>query len=165
MRKRIYTVVGLLTLVALSCAREKPPLDVHEVLGSTPEELQARWGDPHQNVEDPGVSWKYGHMLWLDVRDTGVRVWVVIRRGKASYVSYRFEAMEPFDELAAFRMIGVEVPDAEPQLMTTPGARRWEPFEDYDKMTLNPHTKFISIGSDPIRLTNEQAAELGLEMK
>ena len=84
--------------------------------------------------------------------DTGVRVFVVIKGGEASYVTYRFEEMDPFDEDEAFRMIGAERPQAEPQTMTTPGARRWRPYGPYEKLTINPRTKFISVGSDPVRV-------------
>ena len=33
--------------------------------------------------------------------------------------------------------------------MTTPGAKRWRPYGRYDKLTLNPRTRFISSGPTP----------------
>ena len=149
------TVTALALVLGVSCSREPPPLDVHRVLGRSEAELIERWGEPWQHVE--ASEGRYGHLLWQDVLDTGVRVFVVIKGGQASYVSYRFEGMDPFDEDEALRMIGVERPDAEPQTMTTPGAKRWRPFEAYDKLTLNPRTRFISVGSDPVRVKAGEA--------
>ena len=146
-------------ILGVSCSREPTPLDVHEVLGKSEAELIERWGEPMQHVQASGA--RFGHLLWKDVLNTGVRVFVVIKEGAASYVSYRFEEMRPFDEDEALRMIGVERPDAEPQTMTTPGAKRWQPFEAYEKLTLNPRTRFISVGSDPVRIRADQAGESG----
>ena len=145
-------VALLITLLILdvSCSREPAPLDMHEILGRGEAELIERWGEPRQHV--PASEGRFGHLLWEDVLDTGVRVFVVIKGGEASYVTYRFEEMDPFDEDEAFRMIGAERPQAEPQTMTTPGARRWRPYGPYEKLTINPRTKFISVGSDPVRV-------------
>lgn len=157
---RIALAVTVLVL-GVSCSREPPPLDVHEVLGTSEADLIERWGEPWQSVE--ASEGRFGHLLWQDVLDTGVRVFVVIKGGEASYVSYRFERMDPFDEEEALRMIGVEAPDAEPQTMTTPGAKRWRPFGNYDKLTLNPRTRFISVGSDPVRIKAGEAEGSGPE--
>ena len=146
---RVAPAIAVLFLV-VSCSREPAPLDVHEILGRSAAELIERWGEPGQHV--PASEGRFGHLLWVDVLDTGVRVFVVIKGGEVSYVSYRFEEMDPFDEDEALRLIGAERPDAEPQTMTTPGARRWRPYGPYEKLTLNPRTRFISVGSDPVRV-------------
>ena len=143
------TLAVTVSMLGVSCSREPPPLDVHEVLGRSEAELIERWGEPRQHVQASGG--RFGHLLWEDVLDTGVRVFVVIKGGEVSYVTYRFEEMDPFDEDEALRLIGAERPDADPQTMTTPGARRWRPYGPYEKLTLNPRTRFISVGSDPVR--------------
>ena len=136
-------------ILGVSCSREPAPLDLNEILGRGEAELIERWGEPKQHV--PASEGRFGHLLGEDVLDTGVRVFVVIKGEEASYVTYRFEEMDPFDEDEALRMIGAE-PEAEPQTMTTPGARRWRPYGPYEKLTMNPRTKFISVGSDPVRV-------------
>ena len=155
-------VISVLVL-GVSCSREPMPLDVHEVLGRSEADLIERWGEPWQRVQ--ASEGRFGHLLWQDVLGTGVRVFVVIKEGEASYVSYRFEEMDPFDEEEALRMIGAERPDAEPQTMTTPGAKRWRPYGPYDKLTLNPRTRFISVGSDPVRIKAGEAEGSGSDVE
>lgn len=155
---RVALTITVLIL-GVSCSREPAPLDMHEVLGRSEAELIERWGEPRQHV--PASEGRFGHLLWEDVLDTGVRIFVVIKGGEVTYVSYRFEEMDPFDEDEAFRLIGAEWPDAEPQTMTTPGARRWRPYGPYEKLTLNPRTRFISVGSDPVRTKVGEAERPG----
>ena len=129
----------------LSCApkkKESPPLDAYEILGSTAEKLIERLGPPTQYSEGRLIRWKNSH---------GVRVFARITHGKVSYVAYTFEEMEPFDEARAFAMIGVEPPKEGGENIGETRARRWSPFGKYEKLTLSPRTKLISIGKDPVR--------------
>jgi hypothetical protein len=60
--------------------------------------------------------------------------------------------MEPFDEGKAFEMIGVEAPEEGWKYVAGTKARRWSPFREYEKLTISPKTKVISIGTDPLRV-------------
>ena len=141
-------LVAVVLLGSLSCAGRKHPLDVHTVLGRSPEELIERWGEPRQYREDPGVGEKYGFALWTNLM--GARVFIVIKRGRVTWVTYRFEDMKPFDETEAFRIIHVKSPTDEPEYMPgDEGAKRWEPFEKYGKMVVSPPTKLVAVGWDP----------------
>jgi hypothetical protein len=106
------------------------------------------------------VGEKYGFALWPDLM--GVRVFIVIKRGKVTWVTYRFENLETFDEAKAFRIINVEPPAEEPKLF--PGeeeAKRWEPFEKYGKMTVSPAIEMVAVGWDLRLSVEETMAALG----
>lgn len=151
--KRLSLLGTLLILSA--CGRQQGPLDLESVLGHRPDELIERWGEPTQHHPDPGVPGKFGFATWENVE--GVRVFVVFTRGKVSWVTYRFEAMEPFDAAAAFEMIGVSPdPGEATDLPSEPGAKRWEPFGQWRRLTINPASKLIAAGRDPLRIPPEQ---------
>lgn len=149
-------VCGLLVL--LSCSKEKKGdetlsgarskrgektfLDVHAILGSTPEELMERFGEPKPYIpEREGAS--DGYMTWKDLY--GVRVFAVIRDGRCAYVHYQFNEMDPFDEEAAFGIVGIERPEHEPELIPQSEAKKWKPFEHYDRLTVSPKTKGVAV--------------------
>lgn len=144
-------------ILTMSCAPEKR-LDAHALLGRTPAALQARLGEPKQHREE--IEDRMGVMNWTDVE--GVKVFAAIKKGKAIYITYNFISMDTFDEAAAFRTIGVKRPEAEPEKLSKSNARRWQPFETYDRLTINPDTKLISIGSHPFAdLPEEQGPVAG----
>lgn len=139
-------LAGLALLVATSCGLEpKPLLSAHKLIGGTPEELVERLGEPKVNRQERGPH--FGALRWADL--DGVEVMVVIQSGKGTYASYQFQGMEPFDEGAALARIDVRLPASEPQELGDGGARRWEPCGDFERLTINPGTKLISIGSHP----------------
>jgi len=131
-------------LAALSCS-SKPEtlLQVERLIGGTPEELITRLGEPKQNRAE--TEGDFGFLSWPDIE--GTQVLVVVKGGKGVYVSYRFVGMETFDRDAALALIGVEEPDAEPQPVAGSRAQRWQPFGEYERMTINPDTRLISVGS------------------
>ena len=155
MKKMVF--FAIVAVLGISCAREEKPLDVHAVLGRSPEDLIERWGEPKQYKKDPGVGEKYGFALWPDI--AGVRVFIAVKRGQVTWVTYRFEHMEPFDEAEAFRIINVEPPADEPvHKPGEEGTKRWKPFGKYGKygkMTVSPAIKFVGVGWD-IRLPMEK---------
>ena len=130
--------------LGLACAPEKP-LDAHALLASTPAAVQARLGEPKQYREE--TARRMGFMRWEDVG--GVKLFAAIKQGKIVYVTYNFAAMTPFDEAAAFRTIGLDPPDNEPQKIDNSEAKRWRPFGKYARLTVNPATKLISVGAHP----------------
>ena len=137
-------------LASGSCAREEErPLDVHRVLGSSFEEVSERWGKPEQYTADPMVPEGHGYGSWPNVM--GARITAFSRMGKIIWVTYRFPDMEPWDEAEAFRLVNVDPPqDQARHLSSTPGAKRWSPFEQYQKLTVSPVTKMVAIGHDPM---------------
>ena len=130
--------------LGLACAPEKP-LDAHALLASTPAAVQVRLGEPKQYREE--TERRMGFMRWEDVG--GVKLFAAIKQGKIVYVTYNFAALEPFDEAAAFRTIGLDPPDDEPQKIDKSEAKRWRPFGKYARLTVNPATKLISVGAHP----------------
>ena len=136
--------VVLLVLAAgfYACGQEETLLDAHRLLGSTPAQLTARLGETGQSREE--TERVPGFMTWRNI--DGVRVHVVIQRGQAIYVAYTF-VDPPFDEDEALRLIGVVRPKAEPQRIGVE-ARRWRPFGKYEKLTINPATRVVSLGNE-----------------
>jgi hypothetical protein len=146
--KSIKIAIFSWTLLAvLSCsAKPETLLQVERLLGGTPEELIARLGEPKQNRAE--TEGDFGFLSWPDIE--GTQVLVVVKEGKGVYVSYRFVGMEAFDQAAALALIGVEEPDADPKPVAGSQAQRWQPFGEYERMTINPDTRLISVGSHPI---------------
>ena len=155
--RSLPVVCSLSFLLVFSCSQKKDAsgdkpgvrdksaaetyLDVHFVLDSTPEELIERFGEPTSyNPEREGIL---GNLLWKDV--SGVRVLAVIKDGQCAYVHYTFKELEPFDENEALQIVGIERPEYEPQLFSKKGAKRWQPFEQYERLTVSPRVKGVSV--------------------
>ena len=120
-------------------------LDVHRILGSTPDALIQRFGEPKPYIrEREGV---FGNITWKDLY--GVRVFTVIIDGKCAYVHYTFNELEPFDEQEAFQIVGIVRPKHEPQLIPHSEAKRWKPFEQYERLTVNPKRKSVAVRAYP----------------
>lgn len=142
---RVILLCGL--VAGLSCApRPEPLLGADQLLGSTPEQLSARLGEPLMHSEENPNH--YGAMRWTDIE--GVDLLVIVKGGVGTYVSYHFTGMESFDEAAALDRIGVEPPDAAPVAVPDSRAQRWQPCGEYERLTINPDTKLVSIGSHPL---------------
>ena len=139
-----FCPLATVLLLGTACAPEKP-LDAHALLASTPAAVQARLGEPKQYREE--TEKRMGFMRWEDVG--GVKLFAAIKKGKIVYVTYNFAAMEPFDEAEAFRTIGLDPPQNEPEEIDKSQAKRWRPFGKYARLTVNPATKLISIGAHP----------------
>ena len=139
-----FCPLATVLLLGTACAPENP-LDAHALLASTPAAVQARLGEPKQYREE--TEKRMGFMRWEDVG--GVKLFAAIKKGKIVYVTYNFAAMEPFDEAEAFRTIGLDPPQNEPEEIDKSQAKRWRPFGKYARLTVNPATKLISIGAHP----------------
>ncbi len=139
----------LLLCAAVACGGEKTDLNVHQLLDRTPEGLKARLGEPDISTKR---SEKVTTLQWRDADGDSTWVYVDLIYGYSCYVTYTFKLMEPFDEREALRRIGIDPPAEEPETEWENGAKRWRPFGDYDRLTLNPVTKAVSvslIGSEP----------------
>jgi len=139
---RIWPGILVLLVLTLGCSKKEPQLlDVAEVYGRTVAELTARFGEPDVLIPKSGdrttVQWKSLLGTW---------VYVAAREDTARYITYNFKGMEPFDPEEAFRRIGMEPPDEEPEHEWDNGAKRWLPFREYDKLTINPQIKAITVG-------------------
>lgn len=150
---------ALLGLVCggLACTpKPETRLQADRLIGSTPEELIDRLGEPkEERAETPG---SFGFLSWTGIE--GVHVLVLFREGKGCYVSYQFKDMAPFDEQKALALIGVELPDQPPEEVPNSRAKRWQPFGSYERLTINPDTRLISVGAHPSSLVDRQAGEV-----
>jgi hypothetical protein len=55
----------------------------------------------------------------------------------------------------------MEVPDAAPEQMPRSRAKRWMPFGPFERLTVNPDTKLISVGTHPSFRVKSGDEELG----
>jgi len=130
-------------LKATRNAEGKTYLDVHFVLGSSLDELIARFGEPDAYRPQLGNQ-PYGNIKWNDLK--GVKVFAIINDSTCAYVNYWFHTMDPFDETEAFRIIGVERPEDEPTVsVLKTGVTKWYPFEQFHHMTVSSQTQNVSI--------------------
>jgi len=54
------------------------------------------------------------------------------------------------DEAEALAMAGIERPEEEPTLIEQSTAVRWDDYEGYGRLTINPLTKLVSVGRVPV---------------
>ena len=130
-------------LKAAKRAEGETYLDVHFVLGSSLDELIARFGEPDAYRPQLGDQ-PYGNIKWNDLK--GVKLFAITKDSTCAYVNYSFEAMDPFDEKRAFEIIGVERPEEEPTVSVfKTGVTKWYPFEQYHHMTVSSQLKNVTI--------------------
>lgn len=138
-RGAIFLLMGIL----FACGKEENQLlDLQQILERTDEELQKQLGAPDFSfVRSERVS----TMQWRDADGDSTWVYVDLVHGKAAYVTYSFKKLIPFDAAAALRRIGLQVPQQEPETVWENGAQRWKPFGKYQRLTVNPVTRTVSI--------------------
>lgn len=133
-------------IAALKAAKKvegKTYLDVHFVLGASVDELVARFGEPDAYRPQLGNQ-PHGNIKWNDLK--GVKLFAVTKDSTCAYVNYAFNAMDPFDEQEALKLIGVERPDGEPTVSVfKTGVTKWFPFEHYHHMTVSAQQRNVSI--------------------
>ena len=156
-----WAVLGILVvaLVSGSCSQDKQ-LDAHRVLGSSLEQMIERWGEPERYTPDPERQKGHGFAGWSDV--LGVKLTAFSLKGKIIRVTYRFRNMDPFDEVEAFNLINVDPDPDEVNHLTSPGAKRWTPFEDYQKLTVSPASKMVAVGNDPMHRVHPDRPEVAV---
>jgi hypothetical protein len=151
-----FAIGACAALLMVSCAPEKPPLYYRELLGSGPNALIERLGEPdRRRREKPEM---HGFMTWNDFRETGVRAMVMIKKSRVTYVAYTFRGMKEFDEGEALALIGLSKPGEEPHRFDGSRAVIWRPFEEYDKLVMNPDTRLIGVGNK-LAINNEIATD------
>ena len=125
-------------------------LDVHFVLGSSTEELIERFGEPVQYRLQQGDQ-PFGFARWNDLQN--VKVFAVIKDGACAYVNYDFNEMDPFEETAAFKIIGIERPEEDPTVSVPESeVDKWYPFEQYDRLTVNRKLKRVGVRAYPFEM-------------
>ena len=152
-------VILVVALVSGSCSQDKQ-LDAHRVLGSSLEQMIERWGEPERYTPDPERQKGHGFAGWSDV--LGVKITAFSRMGKIIWVTYRFRNMDPFDEVEAFNLINVDPDPDEVNHLTSPGAKRWTPFEDYQKLPVSPASKMVAVGNDPMHRVHPDRPEVAV---
>lgn len=162
MRNLRAAVPALLSAVIAigSCSpREEGLLQARRALGSSLQEAIDRWGEPEHYTPDPLMESGHGFASWPDV--AGARITAFSRMGRIIWVTYRFHRMDPFDEAEAFRLVGVDPDPKQARHLRSPGAKRWSPFGEYQKLTVSPATRMVAIGRDP--MNRVQASELSTD--
>ena len=142
---RWSAIVPMLWAVWACSPEPRPLLSAHELIGSTPEQIIERLGEPRLNRPERGPH--FGALRWADLE--GVEVMVIVKGGVGSYVSYQFVAMDPFDEAAALARVDVEPPNEEPRILAGGQARRWEPCGPFARLTVSLETRLVSVGPHP----------------
>ena len=129
-----------------ACGREEVPLlAVHQILNKTGAALKERLGEPDFDFVR---SAKVTTLQWRDADGDSTWVYVDLIHDNASYVTYTFKKMDPFDTAEALRRIGLSVPEQEPEQVWENGSKRWKPFGQYDRLVVNPVTKLVTVSLD-----------------
>lgn len=129
-----------------ACGREEVPLlAVHQILNKTGETLKERLGEPDFDFVR---SAKVTTLQWRDADGDSTWVYVDLIHDNASYVTYTFKKMDPFDTAEALRRIGLSVPEQEPEHVWENGSKRWKPFGQYHRLVVNPVTKLVTVSLD-----------------
>ena len=116
-------------------------VETAQLLDRTGDELKEMLGEPDNfKIE---TSNNPGYLTWKDVQ--GIKIFVVLNKGISLYVTYQFSEDEDFHEEEALRMVGLERPEVPPREIAP--AKRWEPYGKYDRLTINPDTRLVSVGS------------------
>ena len=129
-----------------ACGREEVPLlAVHQILNKTGAALKERLGEPDFDFVR---SEKVTTLQWRDADGDSTWVYVDLIHDNASYVTYTFKKMDPFDTAEALRRIGLSVPEQEPEQVWENGSKRWKPFGQYHRLVVNPVTKLVTVSLD-----------------
>ncbi len=130
----------------VACDQEEvPQLAVQQILHKTEQTLKERLGEPDFDFVR---SEKITTLQWRDADGDSTWVYVDLIHGSASYVTYTFKKMDPFDTAEALRRIGLSVPEQEPEQVWENGSKRWKPFGQYHRLVVNPVTKLVTVSLD-----------------
>ena len=139
---RTAVVVALIAVILPSTARaaSKTDLDLSYTLGRTQVQLEEHFGEADVFIQKTAdmstIQWKYIEGTWI---------FIILKDGRSTYVTYTFKEMDPFDQDEAFRILGI-VPPASLDWEWENEARRWKPFGKYEKLVVNPNTQAVTVG-------------------
>ena len=141
-----YSILFAIFFFLAACGREEVPLlAVHQILNKTGATLKERLGEPDF---DFARSARVTTLQWRDADGDSTYVYVDLIHDNASYVTYTFKKMDPFDTAEALRRIGLSVPEQEPEQVWENGSKRWKPFGQYHRLVVNPVTKLVTVSLD-----------------
>ena len=141
-----FSILLAIFFFLAACGREEVPLlAVHQILNKTEAALKERLGEPDFDFVR---SDKVTTLQWRDADGDSTWVYVDLIRDNASYVTYTFKKMDPFDTAEALRRIGLSAPEQEPEHVWENGSKRWKPFGQYHRLVVNPVTKLVTVSLD-----------------
>ena len=104
-----FSILFAIFFFLAACGREEAPLlAVHQILNKTGAALKERLGEPDFDFVR---SEKVTTLQWRDADGDSTWVYVDLIHDNASYVTYTFKKMDPFDTAEALRRIGLSVPE------------------------------------------------------
>lgn len=137
--------VAVASLIGCGGEPERPLLSPHALIGASPDALRERLGDPNMHIaEKPD---RIGFLRWNNI--DGIRVLVVYAESRSTYVTYRFPEHGGFDEDQAFARLGISRPSVPETPMGGANARVWKPGGDFERISINPETRLLSVGATP----------------
>lgn len=135
-------LVSLFVIVP-SAARANSPktdLDLSYTLGRTKAQLEEHFGDADifilKTADMSTIQWKYIEGTWI---------FIILKDGRSTYVTYTFKEMDPFDQDEAFQALGIGAPKSLDWEWEN-DAKRWKPFGKYEKLVVNPKTQAVTVG-------------------
>ena len=152
-----FSILFAIFFFLAACGREEVPLlAVHQILNQTGAALKERLGEPDF---DFAHSERVTTLQWKNADGDSTWVYVDLIHDSASYVTYTFKKMNPFDTAEALRRIGLSVPEQEPEHVWENGSKRWKPFGQYHRLVVNPVTKLVTVSLDFESETQREIAE------
>ena len=121
-------------------ATSKTDLDLSYTLGRTQVQLEEHFGEADVFIQKTAdmstIQWKYIEGTWI---------FIILKDGRSTYVTYTLKEMDPFDQDEAFQILGI-VPPESLDWEWENEARRWKPFGKYEKLVVNPSTQAVTVG-------------------
>ena len=137
---RMAMVLMAIGVVFPSVAISKDILDLSHTLGRTKVQLEDHFGEAdifiQKTADMSTIQWKYIEGSWI---------FIIIKDGRSTYVTYTLKDMEPFDQDEAFQILGIVSPKSLDWEWENE-AKRWKPFGQYEKLVVNPSTKAVTVG-------------------
>jgi|TARA_B100000676_G_C17971865_1_gene783792 hypothetical protein len=154
---RLELPLCLIFLFFAACGREEAPqLDVHQILDKSGDAVKARLGEPEIDFTR---SEKVTTLQWRNIDGDSTWVYIDLIYDNASYVTYTFKKMDPFDMAEALRRVGLTLPEEEPERTWENGSMRWQPFDPYHRLVVNPVTKAVTVSLDFDEVSERETTE------
>ena len=155
MHLKLFIYLSFLFFAA--CGREEASrLNVHQIIDKSSDAVKARLGEPEIDFTR---SQKVTTLQWRDIDGDSTWVYIDLIYDKASYVTYTFKKMDPFDMAEALRRVGLTLPEEEPERTWENGSVRWKPFDPYHRLVVNPVIKSVTVSLDFDEVPERETAE------
>ena len=154
---RLDLFICLIFLFFAACERKETlRLDVQQILDKSGDTIKARLGEPEIDFTR---SQKVTTLQWRDIDGDSTWVYIDLIYDRASYVTYTFKKMDPFDMEEALRRVGLTLPEDEPERTWKNGSMRWKPFDPYHRLVINPVIKSVTVSLDFDEVLERETAE------